>query len=236
MSEDFTLELDNKLTISESIYEKLKEAIIIGYYLPGEKLKEQEISDRLGVSRTPVREALTRLENDNLVENLPYKGVQVKKLTIEEAKHIYELHSFLEGLAAEWAIPNIEKEDIEFLKKCIESAEKGYKNGSKKEIIFSNIEFHNRILICSDNQELKYTMERLQNKISLLRVATLSIPDRVEKTIKEHKKIFNSLKKGNKEMARKNARQHMMNAKIIAIEVLKKDKDDIGREEIRPSI
>ncbi len=111
----FDQKKENK-SLTSIIFEKIREDILNGMYNPGEKIVEAKLADELGVSRTPVREALKQLELDGLVENIPNRGVIVKGVTAQDIKDIYTIREAIEGIAAKWSVERMSQEELDSLK------------------------------------------------------------------------------------------------------------------------
>ena len=98
---------EDNYSLSSKVYHSIRNAILSGKYMPGDELKEKNIGDELGVSRTPVREALRQLELEGLISIIPNKGAFVEGVSLDDVRDIYEIRALLEGLCAKWAVDNI---------------------------------------------------------------------------------------------------------------------------------
>lgn len=151
--------------MKDEAYNQLRMWIITGKLQPGTKLRDQDLSDTLGISRTPIREALLRLENDGLVVTKANRWTLVSPLDLKEADDIYSIVWTLESLALEQAFPNITSKDIKDLEKLNENLNDMLKSGEQIEIIQADNEFHSKILQLSNNKELPKLLSTLKLRI-----------------------------------------------------------------------
>ena len=181
-------------SLSGRVFHTIRENILSGKYKCDEELKEKTLGDELGVSRTPVREALRQLELEGLVRIIPNRGAFVEGITKEDVKDIYEIRARLEGLCAKWAADRITKDQIAEL----------------EENIFL-VEFHEVLYEASGSKMLKHELSAFHHYVERVRKITLSMPDRVVKSNDEHKKIVEALKQHNAKEAELLATSHMLN-------------------------
>jgi len=197
-----------KIPITKSeVFNKLFNAIIFGYFNPGEKLVERELSKELGVSRTPIREALRELERLNLVTSQPYKGVVVDKITIEKAQEICLVRIYLEKLAIKLCIENINKTIISNLKSSLDKYKKALKTNNIKEMLVQDDLFHSTIYKSTKNLTLQDILKNLRARIGQCRLVTL--PCLPNETLDEHTNIYNAIKKKNLDLAEKEIQKHI---------------------------
>lgn len=221
------MEASDLKTIRVIVYEKLREAIITGSFKPGEPLIERVISEEMKVSRTPIREALRKLELERLVTTLPYRGVVVTELTADDAKQIYEAHAVLQGLVCRLAAVNACPETLTDLENSIINAESDIRDTNLENMIKSNRQFHLLLLNCAGNEYLVDMIASLQAKIALLRVKTLSCPDRARQNLDEHKLIHRALVNGDEQMAELLGNFHIRNAAKTALRLLQKSNENV---------
>lgn len=185
----------NRKYLRDVIFEKLQKAIINKKLEQGEIITEKQISREFGVSRTPVREALYKLTATGLIRIIPNKGFLISKWSIKEIKDVFEIRIVLERMAVELFIKNISQENVERLKEIIRKTEKVVKENNFMEAAKMNNKFHGLIIEKSNNREMFNMMEPLKNKINIFRLISISTPSRLEKSLEEHKRIFNSIAK-----------------------------------------
>jgi DNA-binding GntR family transcriptional regulator len=203
----FSLKIKKISITRNKVFDKLFNAIIFGYFNPGEKLVERELSKELGVSRTPIREALRELERLNLVTSQPYKGVIVNKITIEEAQEICLVRMYLEKLAVKLCIENINETIISNLKFSLDKYKKALKKNNIKEMLIQDDLFHSTIYKSTKNSTLQNILSNLRARIGQCRLLTL--PCLPNETLSEHTNIYNAIKKKNLDLAEKEIQEHI---------------------------
>jgi len=199
--------------LRERIADRLRADIIKGTYKDGERLVEPKLAEMLGISRTPIREALRQLENEGFVEIVPRKGAVVKELTLKDIDDLYAIRANLEGLAAKQATENITDKDIEKLKII---NEKFYKISSGKtniieEYLKYNIDFHNMFIVLSKNHKLIEILKGLDKNFQRLKSILVSKSDRAEEARREHDEIIKAFATKDSDLAEKAVRWHIEN-------------------------
>ena len=203
---------DDRYSLSTKVFHTIREDILSGKYRYNEELKEKTIGDELGVSRTPVREALRQLELEGLVTIIPNKGAYVVGISKEDIQDIYEIRSRLEGLCAKWACSHITKEQLDELEENIYLSEfHAGKEGHAEQILELDNKFHEVLYEASGSKMLKHELSAFHHYVERVRKITLSMPDRVVKSNDEHKKIVEALKQHNAKEAELLATSHMLN-------------------------
>jgi len=205
----------------EAAFEKIKEAIIKGHFKPGEKLVEQTLAQEMGVSRTPVREAIRRLEAEGFVVSIPRKGVVVSRADKEEIVQLYSIRAELEGLAARWAIENADEDDIRKLDEAISRMEETAASGDLDGVVQSNALFHDAIAQASKSRILCTLLKTLQDNIQRFRFRSLHLPGRPEAALAEHKEIVAAIKEKKTEEADRLLKEHLQNACAAALAHMK---------------
>ena len=189
------------------VFEKLYSAIISGYFKPGERLVERDLSKILGVSRTPIREVLRELERLNLVKSEPYKGVFVNTVTIKEANDIFVLRNNIEGLAIKLCVENITKTDLNNMKNNLILYKKAQNSGDLQRLLQLDDEFHSIIYKSTDNNVLINTIQNLRTMIGHYRER--SLPIRQQETYAEHENIYLAIKEKNIQKAETAIQKHI---------------------------
>ncbi|MFN3699082.1 MAG: GntR family transcriptional regulator [Dictyoglomus sp.] len=204
--------------ISIKVYEIIRDAIVSGKLPPGTKLTVDDLSKELGVSRTPVKEALVRLEREGLVENIPRRGMYVAQINIEDALEIYELREILEGFAIRKAAERIDEESLKILKELLNRGENYIHKSNFKS--YSNIdeEFHKILWNISGNKRLFKILENIRSVIRLLMSSSVNLPGRAQASLLEHKKILFALEKKDPDLAETYMREHISNVKKVVLE------------------
>lgn len=217
------LSLRNYPNKTRRVYEILLEDIATRKFQPGERLIEKDLADKLGVSKTPVREALSRLERGRLVEVLPYRGAFVAKLSYDDVIEIYDLRGVMEGLAARRAVKKIEEKQIEELRSIIQSLEDCVNNGDLESYSVFDLKFHDLLGSISGNSRLLQMLQSLRNQIKILMSTSVILPGRAANSLAEHERIMDAIVKGDADLAERFAREHVKKVKEAVLENLKID-------------
>ena len=203
---------DDRYSLSTKVFHTIREDILSGKYRYNEELKEKTIGDELGVSRTPVREALRQLELEGLVTIIPNKGAYVVGISKEDIQDIYESRSRLEGLCAKWACSHITKEQLDELEENIYLSEfHAGKEGHAEQILELDNKFHEILYEASESPVLKHTLSDFHHYVQRVRKITLADPKRAVASNEEHRKIVEALKAKDSKKAEELATIHMMN-------------------------
>ena len=226
MSYKILEDLSEKIAIRDKVYTVLSDAIFQGKLKPEERLVESKLAKGMKVSRTPVREAIIELQQKGLVVPSPPKGVKVAPLpTMNDLTEFYDIRGVLRGLAIRKAIKNITMKEIVHLEENIKKMEALLLEKSIKRISNLNIEFHEIIEKCSESKELILLLDNLNKKLRENFAVIISRKERQIEAVKEHKKIVESLKEKNEEIAETLMRQHAKNAKkALEKEIMFKEK------------
>ena len=213
------IKLDGYKPLRDVVFETLRDAIIRQVLKPGERLMEIQLADEMGVSRTPVREAIRKLELEGLVVMVPRKGAYVAGVSMKDIHEVYEVRSALEMLAVTLAAERITDEELDALERQVlrESEEESKKDGSLDNIIYIDSSFHDIIYQAAHNQRLVQFVNILQEQLQRFRAASLARPGRSKTALEEHKKIVEALSERNGELAARLARERIENAENAMI-------------------
>lgn len=203
-----------------SVYDYLFNAIRSGDIKPGQTLTERGLAEKIGVSRTPVREAIRKLEEQGIVTYEPHKGVKVITLSQEKVTQLYDVRELLEGLAVRQLAERQTPEIIQELSGFIERAEKEAVANNVKELSGINSEFHLALARLSGNVYLEAIMKMLQTQISLMMSASLSTSGRPLQNIEEHKMLIDAIGSGDGDFAESIAKHHVRKAREHAMKKL----------------
>jgi DNA-binding GntR family transcriptional regulator len=188
--------------ISDKAYNVLLEMIIGGQLESGERLIEEQLAENLGVSRTPLRDAINRLAKDGLVSIQPRKGASVQKFSIDDVMEVYDIRIALEGLAAGLAAAKIDLSKLEKLKMLFTSR-------NTKDLIKGDTQLHDLIISSCGNKRLINMLNGLKNFIQIFRVSGYTFKDRSMVATMEHIKILESLEKRDRKLSEKLMRKHI---------------------------
>ncbi len=199
------------VSLADQVFEKLENDIITGMYPRGEILTEMKLVEQLGVSRTPIREALRRLEQERLIQDTG-KGSLVLGITREDLVDIMDMRSRIEGLAAFYATKNLTKEGMEELRQISELQDFYFEKKDIERLRQMDDRFHLAIYKLSGRTVIRDTLQPLHRKTQRYRKQSITDPERLQKSIREHKAIFEAIISGNAELADRLTTEHIKNA------------------------
>ena len=200
------------VSLADQVFERLENDIIQGVYPRGEVLTELKLVEKLGVSRTPIREALRRLETERLIADAG-KGSIVLGITEDDILDIMNIRQQIEGLATYFATVNMTAEGREELSHIVDLQEFYYNKGDLEHLRMVDDEFHDAICRLSKRTVIYDTLSPLLRKTRRYRRQAMQDPERVKKTMKEHRAIYDAIMAGNAELAQNLATDHIAEAK-----------------------
>ncbi len=203
-------EMADKYSLRGRVFHHIREDILSGKYSKDEELRENTIATELGVSRTPVREALRQLELEGLVNIIPNKGAVVTGLSVKDMKDIYVIRSYLEGLCAKWACDNITDTQLEELEEIQYLFEFHTKKEHYEQLVELDNRFHDLIYDACNSRMLNHVLVDFHHYVQRLRKKTLSSHDRAVSCSTEHSAIVEALKKRDGEKAEELAHKHIL--------------------------
>ena len=205
------------VSLADQVFEKLENDIITGIYPRGEILTELKLVEQLGVSRTPIREALRRLEQERLIKDSG-KGSVVLGITLEDLEDIMNIRQHVEGLAAYYAACNATEESKAALRHISELQDFYYEKRDIDNLQKMDDQFHDLLYEMSHRTVLHDTLLPLHRKTMRYRKAAIKNEQRLESSVNEHKQIIQAIAEGDSEKAQKLMSQHIFNAKVHMIE------------------
>ncbi len=217
------IKLDNYKPLRELVFESLREAIITGKLGPGERLMEIQMAEEMGVSRTPVREAIRKLELEGLVVMIPRKGAYVAGLSLKDIADVFEIRGALEGLAAGLAAERITDGELEDLERYLVKISEEIETGDLNRVVETDTDFHSLIYGASRNNRLSQIISNLREQIQRFRTTSLSYPGRMKIAVEEHRKIVEAISSRDGELARKLAQEHIENAESSMMSMVQRD-------------
>ncbi len=220
------IRLDSYQPLREVVCESLREAIRSGVLQPGERLMEIQLAEELGVSRTPVREAVRKLELEGYVIMMPRRGTYVADLSIRDINEVFEIRTSLESLASGLAAERITEEELERLQRLLVSIGTNINNGDMEQIVATDTEFHELLYQASRNQRLVGIISNLREQLTRFRTTSMSFPGRLTATLEEHREIVEAIAQGDVRAARKAAELHMERSEqtlLASMEAMKKN-------------
>lgn len=186
--------IERHQTLREKILENIRDAILKGTLKAGERVSEPDLAERYGISRTPIREAFRQLESEGYLTVVPRKGAVVTSLSERDVEEFYSIKSILEGYAARLAAVKLTVKELQRLETINERLGRLATAGDVKSFFRIHNEFHELFIKASGNEKLLELIQQLLKKFDRLRVASLSLPGRMEISVKEHEKIIEAFK------------------------------------------
>ena len=199
-------------SLADQVFDKLENDIIQGVYARGELLTELKLVEQLGVSRTPIREALRRLEQERLIEDTG-KGSRVLGITEEDLQDIMNIRERIEGLAAYYAAKNLTPEGLAELTHIVDLQEFYFSKRDKEHLRQVDDQFHDMICTLSKRSVIADTLIPLMRKTRRYRRVAIDNWERTTNTMNEHKKMYEAIASGNAELAEELATAHIVSAK-----------------------
>lgn len=196
-------------SLKQQVYEVIKEAILTLRFKPGDALVEAELAERLGVSKTPVRDALSDLEKEGLVVRVLHKGTYVSRITKRDICEIFELRAVLEGLAARLATPHMTSEDLERLATLLREQDEYLAKGDIANASLCNRRFHAAIIEKAGRHRLHDILAHLEDHTRRFRVLSDHLHGRLNKSTGEHAKVLDALRRQDAEAAERMMQAHL---------------------------
>ncbi len=197
------------------VFQQLRERILTGQYQEKDELREITIGEELGVSRTPVREALRQLELEGLVEIVPNKGAFVIGISPKDVADIYQIRSLLEGMCTRWATFHITEKQIEELEEIVMLSEfhlKKKEGSQASQVSHLDGRFHQILYEASDSRIMRHVLTDFHRYVQMARTRSVKETDRAEKSIQEHKEILEAVRQKEADRAEKLANAHVLHA------------------------
>ncbi len=211
----------NSIPVREMAYEFLKSSVLSGHFNPGERLTEEHLAKKLGVSRTPVREALHKLESEGLIKPLETRGFIVSRDSKDEVEELFELRAILEGYALRIISERISEEGLKQLGKLIAGAEDGLRRKRMEEVFKWNTKFHDTLHgIVVDKKRLHRLLVNIRKYVLRYRRDTLQYPDGGKRAVDGHRKILLALRLRDPDLCERMMREHIQEAKVDAEQFL----------------
>mgnify|MGYP001154211717 CR=1 FL=1 len=220
MTDDLTLNMDAYLPLRDVVFNTLRQAILKGELEPGERLMEIQLAQKLGVSRTPIREAIRKLELEGLVVMIPRKGAEVARITEKDMKDVLEVRGTLEELAVALACRHVTDEAVDELKMANKLFEAAVVAKDVVRIVDADVEFHDVIYKMTDNQRLIQLINSLSEQMYRYRLEYVKDARTHSILISEHNDIIRQLADKDVEKAKVIVRQHITNQERGIIRLL----------------
>lgn len=222
------VKLDSYKPLREIVLEALREAIVSGVLEPGERLMEIQLAEEMGVSRTPVREAIRKLELEGFVVMIPRKGAYVAGVSYKDVKDVFEIRASLESLAAGLAAEKITDEELEQMERVLHYEREP---DTLEEMVQSDVDFHALLYKASRNERLIGILGNLREQIQRFRTTSLAVPGRVKYAIQEHRDIADAVARHDLEEAQSLAYSHIENAVNTMLDAMMEKSGNHGQNE-----
>lgn len=206
------IKLDSYKPLRELVCENIRQAIIDGTFSSGERLMEIQLADEMGVSRTPVREAIRKLELEGFVVMIPRRGTYVADISIRDITEIYEIRTCLDVLSAGLAAERITDEELEALNRLLVEIGQYIAENNMEKIVEADTAFHDILYQASRNERLRSIINNLREQLTGIRGRSMSYPGRLVETMDEHRALVDSIAARDVERAQNAARVHIENA------------------------
>ena len=224
MQNNFNMQMNEFLPLRDVVFNTLRQAILTGELKPGERLMEIHLANKLGVSRTPIREAIRKLELEGLVTMIPRRGAEVAQITEKSMNDVLEVRRAMDALCAELACERITDEETQQLRQACVTFEAAVKTRDVKKIAQADVELHDIIVQATGNQRLVQLINNLSEQMYRYRFEYIKDASQHQRLIEEHRVIYESILKKDKETASQAARVHIDNQKKAIIAQIRSEK------------
>lgn len=221
MEVQFQTNMDEFLPLRDVVFNTLRKAILTGELKPGERLLEIQLANQLGVSRTPIREAIRKLELEGLVIMMPRRGAEVAQITEKDLRDVLEVRRALDALCAELACDRITEEEKQKLKDACDEFEKATATGDATTIAAADVALHDIIVEVTGNRRLIQLINNLSEQMYRYRFEYIKDENQHNNLVEEHRMIYESIVRGDKEGAAKAAKLHIDNQESSIIKQLR---------------
>ncbi len=222
----FSINSNEYLPLRDVVFNTLRDAILTEKLQPGERLMENQLAEKLGVSRTPIREALRMLELENLVELTPRKGAQVLDMSEKDIINVLEIREVLEGLATQLACKKMTFEILEELKKAELEFEQFAKENDLEKVVSIDERFHDIIFASTENERLIQIFNNLKIQIYRYRMAHVKLDTGIENIIVQHRAILSAIENKNAVEGEDLAKKHIQYHTKFILDALQKKNNE----------
>lgn len=224
MQDNLQIFMNEFLPLRDVVFNTLRQAILTGELKPGERLMEIHLANKLGVSRTPIREAIRKLELEGLVTMIPRRGAEVAQITEKSMNDVLEVRRAMDALCVELACERITQEELEQLKEACDGFEAAVKTKDAKKIAQADVELHDIIVRATGNQRLIQLVNNLSEQMYRYRFEYIKDSSQHERLVEEHRIIYRSIVQKDKETASQAAKTHIDNQERSIIRQIRLDR------------
>ncbi|NDL66751.1 GntR family transcriptional regulator [Anaerotalea alkaliphila] len=208
---DLKVNINEYLPLRDVVFNSLREAILKGEFQPGERLMEKQLAEKMGVSRTPIREAIRKLELEGLVVMIPRKGAEVAQITEKDLKDVLEVRATLEALAVKIACQKMTEEELQALVDVNELFRQAANGHDTDQVIHQDVAFHDIIFQSTRNDKLIQIINNLREQIYRFRVEYITKMEDFQTLVEEHDDIVDAIRHRNNTLAQTLAERHIEN-------------------------
>ena len=221
MENGFQVNADEYLPLRDVVFNTLRQEILTGKLKPGERLMEIHLANKLGVSRTPIREAIRKLELEGLVIMIPRRGAEVAQITWKNLKEVLEVRRALDVLVIELACERMTPDSLEKLHIACDKFKAATKTLDTRKVAEADVELHDIIIESAGNRRLTQLLNNLAEQMYRYRFEYLKDATQHEMLVQEHYEMYQAIVSGNAELAEELTTRHIMNAKKHMMEEMK---------------
>lgn len=225
MQDNLQVKMDEFLPLRDVVFNTLRQAILTGELKPGERLMEIHLANRLGVSRTPIREAIRKLELEGLVTMIPRRGAEVAQITEKSMNDVLEVRRAMDALCVELACDRISEQELEDLKDACDHFERAVRGKDVKKIAQADVALHDIIVKATGNARLIQLINNLSEQMYRYRYEYIKDTSQHQRLIEEHRVIYESIVNKDKETASQAAKMHIDNQEKAIIRQIRLDRD-----------
>ena len=226
MGEQFQIDMNDFLPLRDVVFNTLRKAILTGQLKPGERLMEVHLANQLGVSRTPIREAIRKLELEGLVIMIPRRGAEVARITEKSLRDVLEVRRALDALSVELACDRITQEDTNRLLEACAVFERAVREGDASVIASADVALHDIIVEATGNKRLQQLVNNLSEQMYRFRFVYIKEESRHDNLIAEHREIYEAIVSRDKKRAAEAARLHIDNQERSIIRQIRKESEE----------
>lgn len=205
----------DRYSLRGKVYDQIRDDILNGVYQEHEELKEATLGEKLGVSRTPVREALRQLELEGLVEIIPNKGARVTGITAKDIEDIYQIRYLLEGLSARWATQHVTQQQLEDMEEVLYMTEFHRNRGNYAQVYQLDSQFHELMYEASGSKLLNRILSDFHMYVMRVRRTSLASEQRSKNSTQQHRAILDAIRAKDADLAEKCAHEHVTSSSRI---------------------
>ena len=225
MTSDFSVNMNEYLPLRDVVFNTLRQAILRGELKPGERLMEIALAERLGVSRTPIREAMRKLELEGLVVMIPRRGAQVANITEKDLNDVLEVRIALENVAIEKACSRMTEEGMEAIRQAASEFEQMIAKDDLVDMAQADVAFHEAIYKAADNKRLMQVLNNLREQIYRYRVEYLKEDETRDQLVREHRELMTAIRNRDVALAQEISFRHIENQRKGIMQSIREEEE-----------